>query len=927
MPAIKKPTKDVCKQYNIIIIEDDAGLNKALVRLLNRELGCVTEGYTSGKEAISKIPRSAKAILVLDYKLGDMDCIEFLEKMKNEGIDHPFIIVTGYGDESIAVELMKQGARDYLVKDTKFIDVLPRVIGNLISDLEQEKKLSETEERYRILAETARDTIFILNTSQKITYINRFGASLVGKNPEEIIGRHVSEIFEKGNFARQRESLESVMKDGSPGYWEDVFEFPDKTLWLGTWLTPAVDENGSIKEIIGISRDITSTKKTEEELKETTALLESLFDAIPDVLGVQDAKHGLIQYNKAGYDFVQRTHKEVIGKKCFEMIGRETPCEVCATSEVYRTLKPAQVEKFVEELGTWLDVRAYPVLNEKGELVQVIEHLRDISYEKEQEEAVLQSERKFRGIFEQSTQGIHLIGPDMTIIDWNKGSEEITGLKAEDVVGKPIFTVMSQLMLEERRSPERMDMVKGAMTDFQGAPPEFGTRTSHIYPIRRSDGEIRIVENLSFTIESSEGNILCGIMHDLTDLKNIEKDLQSKIEELITFNIITNQATTTLSIEEMTRNVLFEVAHATESDAAVLYLNKDDELELIGINPEKRGLDNEDEPILGIGQCLCSRALLGTPIFSIDVAKDDRIEGSICGTDRYASFTALPLLRDESVIGVLGLASGSELDYENQREFLETIANQISVALQNILLHSEVMNQAEELEERVSERTEELEAFAYSVSHDLRAPLRAMEGFSTALLEDYGEKLDDMGKEYAQRIVSSAHRMDLLIQDILVYSRISRAEMTVKDIDLSDLLDDVKEEIESTIRETGADVKVMSELPHIRSHEQILHQTFLNLITNAIKYVEPDQKPVIEIWHQLNEDSIEVYFKDNGIGIDEKYHERIFKIFERLHGLDKYPGTGIGLAVVKKGLEKIGGDVAVASDPGKGSTFWITIPY
>ncbi|HEX2091699.1 MAG TPA: ATP-binding protein [Longimicrobiaceae bacterium] len=248
-------------------------------------------------------------------------------------------------------------------------------------------------------------------------------------------------------------------------------------------------------------------------------------------------------------------------------------------------------------------------------------------------------------------------------------------------------------------------------------------------------------------------------------------------------------------------------------------------------------------------------------------------------------------------------------------------------------LREELDGQATRLEELVVERTRaledanmELEAFAYSVAHDLRAPVRAMQGFSEILLEEYGAELDETGRDYLQRIAGAADQMEGLIRDLLAFSRLGREEIRLSPVPLDLVWARTREELASEIREQRAEVAVESPLPMVRGHETTLIQVMKNLVGNAIKFVAPGARPQVRIRAEEREGRARVWVEDNGIGIAPEHRERIFRIFERLHGIEQYPGTGIGLALVRKGVERLGGRVGVESVPGQGSRFWFELP-
>jgi len=239
---------------------------------------------------------------------------------------------------------------------------------------------------------------------------------------------------------------------------------------------------------------------------------------------------------------------------------------------------------------------------------------------------------------------------------------------------------------------------------------------------------------------------------------------------------------------------------------------------------------------------------------------------------------------------------------------------------------------AEDLEKSVVERTAtlrqtigELEAFSYSVSHDLRTPLRAMEGYSRALLAECGDALNPQCRGYLERIARGAQRLDRLILDVLAYSRVSRAEFTPQSIDLTRLLGDILEQYPhfDAAREH---IEVSNPLLPVLGHPALITQCISNLLGNAIKFVKRGAQPKVKVWTTAHQDGVRLYVEDNGIGIAPQHRDRIFQIFGRVHGDKEYDGSGIGLAVVKRAAERMGGKVDFESEPGRGSRFWIELP-
>jgi signal transduction histidine kinase len=235
------------------------------------------------------------------------------------------------------------------------------------------------------------------------------------------------------------------------------------------------------------------------------------------------------------------------------------------------------------------------------------------------------------------------------------------------------------------------------------------------------------------------------------------------------------------------------------------------------------------------------------------------------------------------------------------------------------------------LEERVAERTsslrqmvEELEAFSYSVSHDLRAPLRVLDGYARALLEDYSEKLEPAAKDMLTRIARTAHRMDRLTQDLLAYTRVSRGEITLEPVDVEQMLRAVIEQYPYLIASSRL-IHLRTPLGVVLGHGPSLIQCFSNLLENALKFVRKGEEPRVEIYAQPRGNRIRVTVADHGMGIDPTQQQRIFGMFERAAAHKHLAGTGIGLAIVKKAAERMGGSVGVESEAGNGARFWVEL--
>jgi signal transduction histidine kinase len=253
----------------------------------------------------------------------------------------------------------------------------------------------------------------------------------------------------------------------------------------------------------------------------------------------------------------------------------------------------------------------------------------------------------------------------------------------------------------------------------------------------------------------------------------------------------------------------------------------------------------------------------------------------------------------------------------------ETIARQVALAIARL-------RAAEALESLVASRTkslqaalEQMEEFSYTVSHDLRAPVRSMRSFIEVIKEDHGAVLSTEVRGHLDRVQRSAARMDALVRDTLAYSRVARLECELAPIALDQVVQDVIAGLETNPSRHA--IRVASPLGTVMGQEMCLNQAISNLLHNALKFTKPGQAPDIDISATANEDHVTLFVRDRGIGIPAAAQPRLFRMFERLHSPGEYEGTGIGLAIVRKAVERMQGTVGMESDGQTGSTFWLRL--
>jgi PAS domain S-box-containing protein len=534
------------------------------------------------------------------------------------------------------------------------------------------------------------------------------------------------------------------------------------------------------------------------------------------------------------------------------------------------------------------------------------------------------SELRYRSLYDGVPVGLYRSTPDGRLLDANPALWQMLGYPDRE-------SLLAADAVEFHEHPEDRRTWQ-ARIEREGQVRDVEVR------IQRRDGQLMWMRNSARAVREASGRTLYyeGVYQDVTERKRAEEMVWRYTERLRVQLQIDRAILAARSPAEVAQAALRQLRQLATSVRASLTL-----FDLEANQATPLAVDLASTTALGVGTYLPLDMAGDTDELRrgrIHVVEDIRPllhlrRAQALHEEGVRSYMVVPLVASGELIGFLDVGSDRTGPFApDQIELAREVADHLAVALQQARLQEQIQRHAAELEQRVTERTRALEeanlameAFAYSVSHDLRAPLRAMQGFADALLEDHAHRLDTEGQEYARRIIAAARRLDTLIQDLLAYSRLSHAAVQIGPVDLESALDAAIAQLEASRLEERGELIVERPLPVALGHRPTLAQILVNLLTNAFKFAQPGTRPEVRVCAERRDDRIRLWVQDRGIGIAREHHDRIFGVFERLHGLEIYPGTGIGLAIVRKGVERMGGTAGVESEIGTGSRFWIEL--
>ncbi len=552
---------------------------------------------------------------------------------------------------------------------------------------------------------------------------------------------------------------------------------------------------------------------------------------------------------------------------------------------------------------------------------------------RKQAEAQLQQER-----------GLFIAGP-VVVIKWGNAP------------GWPVEYVSPNLVTQFGYAPA--DFTSGRLTYGQRIHPDDQARVTaedqayrqqgadwfeQEYRLARADGQYRWVHNFTRVHRDAAGAITHydAYLSDITARKEAEEEIRQRNRELETVGRLISAIATNLNLPEILEQALRGALELAELEGGTLCLVNAEHQTLtlsVARNTSPEMYTDLASQAIKVGDCLCGHtAQTGEPLILWDNASESgyatREALRAEGLRFHASF---PLAVKGQVIGILCVfARSAARPSARTLALLQQLCGPIALAIDNARLYEQAQHHAAELEQHVLERTvelaatnQELEAFSYSVAHDLRAPLRSIDGYSQALLEDYAEAVGPEGSRHLQRIRAASAHMGLLIEDLLELSRLTRGELNRSLLDLSAIAQAIADDLQQREPRRAAEC-VIAEGIVVRADERLMRAVLENLLSNAWKFTARRAPARIEFgeYRVPTGDGLEerVYFvRDNGAGFDMSQVDRLFTAFQRLHAGDEFPGTGIGLATVKRIIHRHGGRVWAEGAVEQGATFYFTL--
>ncbi|EEF62614.1 PAS domain S-box protein [Pedosphaera parvula] len=811
------------------------------------------------------------------------------------------------GEWTVVLGVTESFPRKWTADELSLMDDVIARVWPLVERARADQALRKSEARFRAIVSQATTGVVQADAEGQMTLVNRRWCEMLGYTEAELLTMNIAEVTE-GESLRATLSAVHRLAEGGPSFdMEKRYKRKDgSTFWASSSVNAVRGPAGEYQGLVAVVLDISERKRAEErerraatdalEAAKVNANFRTLFEQGTYFAGVMSLDGTVVEANRIALVACGFKKEEVIGKKFWdcgwwnrspalmEMVRKAS--QQAAEGNIFRQESPYFV---ADGSQRFVDLSIAPAKDDSGQVVFLIPTGTDITERKRAEEALRESEERYRTLFESMDEGFCIIEVifdagqrpmDYRFLEINPAFEKQTGFK--DAKGRRMREMAPE---HEQNWFETFGNV--ALT---GQPARFESQATALG---------RWFEVHAFSVEMPERHRVGVVFSDITERRRVVEAVREVGERYQTlFNSIDEGfCVIEVHFDDRNRAQDYRFLETNPAFAKQTGIKAAEGRWMREIAPE-----HEEHWYEIYGKVSSS-------------GESVRFENRAGALNRWFDVFAFRIGEPEQRKVAILFTDISE----RKKAEIALKEAQMALARQNEFLDQTVQQRTAKLQETIME----LEAFSYSISHDMRSPLRAMQGYAEALLQDYQSNLDDQAKHYLERIHRSAARLDLLVRDVLAYSKVAKGDMQMKTINLEHLIGDIVQNYpnlhSSRIQVTA------SPFPPVIGHEGLLTQIVSNLLGNAVKFSYPGQLPEVAISAETMGPDVRIWFADKGIGIAPEHHEQIFHIFGRVYPDKKYEGTGIGLAIVRKAAERMGGSAGVVSELGKGSQFWITL--
>lgn len=718
---------------------------------------------------------------------------------------------------------------------------------------------------------TDQSSIGVLWVAQdaSIRYSNAKMAQLLGFSDGELMGKDVQVFDPSWDRKRWAEVWKLLQRDRPFTFERNVIAQSGRSFPVEV-STSYFELDGEGLYVAYVT-DISSRKRIAATRRQAEDQYRLLVDEASDGIFVADPTGRYTDVNRRGCEMLGYAKEEILNLTVFDLVESHDQPDLDSLKASKSVVRERNLRR---KDGTLLPVEISAKQLPNGALLGIV---RDVSERRAAEAALRQTLFQTEQVLESVPCGVLRVSAEGIILFSNSVAAKFFGIPSQEVVGKSVTSFGYKMVSDDgdRYTPGEK-ILRHVIETRQPFPPR-------IHGVELPTGEIAwfLITAVPFYAEIGSSPEAVMVFLDVTKQREGEIALRE-------FQLKLKLSVETLPVAFWTVDADLRITSALGSD-----------LKAFGIESNKT-----------VGELFAESAEAEEVVSAHLEALAGKSESlDIHWASRYFSLRIRPLRNAaQEIIGAVALA--------------------VDISERKTIEH-EMLQLNDTLERRVAARTaelaatvKELESFAYSVSHDLRSPLRAISGYAFMIREDFAEKLGQEPIDLLNRIEANAKRMSGLIDDLLRFSRLGRAPLDLKQLNMKAMAAEVFEELPGSSR-----VKLNAlPMPSIQGDRGLMRQVWANLLTNAIKFSRNSEIPTIEVGGSLEDDGARFYVKDNGIGFDEAYKARLFVVFSRLHSDKDYEGTGIGLATVQRIIAKHGGKVWASGEPGQGATFFFSIP-